>query len=155
MRHVRRPLMLLAAVALAASLLAAGCGDTEENNDYVEQVNQIQGDLVTEVTEATTESTPTSQKEAADFAGTLAEIFNGSADDVEATEPPEDVADLHAQLVEQIRSIADQTSEVEDTLRTGTPAEAQQALSALQTAANASQSELDSLIGQINDQLQD
>ena len=155
MRHAVRPLTLLAAGLLAVALIAAGCGDTDEKNDYVDEVNQLQTDLVDQVTQATTSSTPTTQKEAADYAGKISDIFSRSADDFAAVDPPEDVADLHQQLVEEIRSLAQDTKKAEQTLRTGSPQEAQQALSDLQTAGNDAQSQLNSLIEEINADLHD
>jgi hypothetical protein len=155
MRQGHRPLTLLAAGLLAAALLATGCGDTGEKNDYVDEVNQLQTTLVNEVTQATTKANPTTQKQAADYAGTIADIFSKSADDFEAVDPPEDVADLHSQLVEEIRSIAADTKKAEKTLRTGSPQEAQQALTDLQTAAMAAQNQLNSLIDEINADLHD
>jgi hypothetical protein len=155
MRHAVRPLTLLAAGLLAVALIAAGCGDTDEKNDYVDEVNQLQTDLVDQVTQATTSSTPTTQKEAADYAGKIGDIFSRSADDFAAVDPPEDVADLHQQLVEEIRSIAQDTKKAEQTLRTGSPQAAQRALADLQTAGTDAQNQLNSLIDEINADLHD
>jgi hypothetical protein len=155
MRHVVRPLTLLAALVLAVALLAAGCGDTGEKNDYVDEVNQLQTDLVEQVTKATTSANPTTQKQAADYAGTIADIFSKAADDFAAVDPPEDVADLHSQLVDEIRSIAADTKKAEQTLRSGSPQEAQKALTDLQTAASDAQNQLNSLIDEINGDLHD
>jgi hypothetical protein len=155
MRQSRRLLTVVLAIALAASLLAAGCGDTGEKNDYVDQVNQLQEDLVSQVTDATTNAAPTNQKQAADYAGTIAGIFTKSADDFAAVDPPEDVADLHSQLVDEIQSIAGDTKKAEDTLRNGSPQQAQQALTDLQTAATDAQTQLNSLIDEINTDLHD
>ena len=155
MRHAVRSLPLLALVVLASALLAAGCGDSGEKNDYVDEVNQLQNDLVTQVTQATAGANPTTQKQAADYAGTIAGIFGSAADDFAAVDPPEDVADLHSQLVDAIRSIADDTKKAEQTLRTGSPQEAQKALTDLQTAASDAQTQLNSLIDEINADLHD
>jgi hypothetical protein len=155
MRHAVRPLTLLAAGLLAVALLAAGCGDSGEKNDFVDEVNQLQTDLVDQVSQATTGSTPTTQKEAADYAGKIADIFSRSADEFAAVDPPEDVADLHQQLVEEIRSIAQDTKKAEQTLRTGSPKEAQRALADLQTAGTDAQNQLNSLIDEINADLHD
>jgi RecA/RadA recombinase len=155
MRHANRPLTLLAAALLVIALLAAGCGDSGEKNDYVDAVNQLQTDLVDQVTEATSDANPTTQKQAADYAGRIADVFGNSADEFEAVDPPEDVADLHQQLVEEIRSIAADTRKAEQTLRTGSPQEAQRALTDLQTAATDAQNQLNSLIDEINTDLHD
>jgi predicted nucleic acid-binding Zn-ribbon protein len=107
------------------------------------------------VTQATTSATPTTQKEAADYAGKIALVFSRAADDFAAVDPPEDVADLHQQLVEEIRSIAQDTKKAEQTLRTGSPQEAQRALTDLQSAATDAQTQLNSLIDEINADLHD
>src|SRR5262245_3653715 len=155
MRQAFHSLPSLAAVVLVAALLAAGCGDTGEKNDYVDEVNQLQTDLVDQVTAATTNANPTTQKQAADYAGKIADIFSKSADEFAAVDPPEDVADLHSQLVDEIRSISQQTGKAEQTLRTGSPKEAQQALTDLQSAATDAQNQLNMLIDEINSDLHD
>jgi outer membrane murein-binding lipoprotein Lpp len=147
-------LKLVLAIAVVASLLAAGCGDTGEKNDYVDQVNALQNDLVDKVTTAAGNA-PTSQKEAAEYSAKIAAIFSASADEFAAIDPPQDVADLHSQLVDQIRSIAADTRKAERTLRQGTPEEAQKALTELQNAATDAQNRLNMLIDEINTDLQD
>ena len=142
------------ALAIAFVVLLAGCGDTAERNDYVDEVNQVQEQLVSQIT-AATKTNLGSQKAAAGYAGTVAAIFSDAAEKFEAIDPPADVADLHAQLVDQIRSIAASTERAEQTLRKGSPQEAERALTDLQREANAAQTKLTSLIDQINDQLHD
>jgi hypothetical protein len=151
---LRRPVTLVVAIAIAASLLTSGCGGDGESNDYVDRVNDIQQELVSKVTDAT-KTNLGSQKEAADYAGTIAGIFSDAADQFEAIDPPADVADLHAELVDQMRSIAGDTEKAEQTLRTGSPQEAQKALTDLQKQANAAQTEFTSLIDRINSELHD
>jgi hypothetical protein len=136
-------------------VVLAGCGDTSEKNDYVGQVNDIQEELVNEITVATQKATLTSQKDAADYAATIAGIFSDAADRFEAIDPPADVADLHTQLVDQVRSIGTDTAQAEKTLRNGSAQEAQRALKELQNGANAAQAKLTSLINQINSALQE
>ena len=145
---------LILAIAVAASLLVAGCGDNGEKNDYVDDVNALQRDLVSEVSDSAS-ATPTNQKQAADYAGEIAGIFSTAADRFEAVDPPDDVADLHSQLVDQIRSIAADTRKTEQTLRDGTPQQAQKALNQLATTAADAQNRLNMLIEEINADLQD
>jgi Family of unknown function (DUF6376) len=140
--------------AVAAILaLVAGCGN-EEQNDYVDEVNALQTELVSQVTEATSGSVPTTPEEAAEVAGELAQVFADGAEEFEAVSPPEEVADLHAQLVEQIRGIADQVEAAEEAFNSGNAQEASQAALELQQAGNEAQTALDDLISQINDELQ-
>jgi hypothetical protein len=151
---VRRALVPIVALAAILSLLVAGCGDDDEKNAYVEEVNALQAELVRQVSTAA-EFTPSNQEQAADYAGRIAGIFSRAADQFAAVDPPDDVADLHSQLVDQIRSIAADTRKAERTLREGTPAQAQKALRQLQTAATDAQDRLDRLIDEINSDLQD
>jgi Family of unknown function (DUF6376) len=132
-------------------VILAACGDTAQKNDYVDQVNNVQNELVSKITNETT--TLGSQKEAADYAGKIAAIFSEAADKFEAIDPPAEVADLHAQLVDQMRSIAADTEKAEKTLRNGSPQAAQKALDDLQNSANAAQTKFTTLIDQINAQL--
>jgi predicted RNA-binding protein with PIN domain len=143
---------VLAAVAVALALFA--CGEDEQANDYVDRVNAIQADLVAEVTTIAA-NTPTNQRQAADYAHEIAAIFGRAADEFAAVEAPQDVADMHAQVVEQIREIAAETRRAERTLREGTPEEAQQALAHLQTTSTDAQNRLNMLIEEINADLHD
>jgi 2-oxo-4-hydroxy-4-carboxy--5-ureidoimidazoline (OHCU) decarboxylase len=151
---VRRALLPIAALAAVLSLLlVAGCGD-DEKNAYVDEVNALQTELVQEVSTAAG-STPSNQRQAAEYAGRIAGIFSGAADRFAAVDPPDDVADLHSQLVDQIRSIAADTRKAERTLREGNPEQAQKALKQLQTAATDAQNRLNMLIDEINSDLRD
>ena len=143
------------AALLAAALIAAGCGDAEEKEDYVEEVNKLQEAYVEDVTAAVSATAPSTPKEAAAAAGTLAELTNGVADDIEAVKPPEDVADLHQQLVDELRSVATQITDAEGAIADGSAQEAAQAAIELQTAITGTQTELNNLIGEINTTLQE
>lgn len=148
---MRRSASLLAVGAIAATL--AGCGN-DEQNEYVDEVNALQNELVAEVGDVTTSgSVPTTPQQAADVAGELAQVFEEGAEQFEAVTPPEEVADLHAQLVEQIQAIADQVADAEEAFRSGDAQEASQAAIALQEAANDAQTALNGLIDRINEEL--
>jgi Family of unknown function (DUF6376) len=143
-------LVLTASFALAAT----GCGSNDEANSYVDQVNAIQTKLQTDATAAIAGGAPTSGAEAAQFAKKLQGLFAQAADDLEAVTPPDDVADLHAQLVAKVREIGDQIGKAADAFASGNPQQIQQAATELQTAIGSAQGELSSLIDQINSTLQ-
>jgi rRNA processing protein Gar1 len=147
-----RPAAALAAVF--SLLLVAGCGDGEEKDAYVAEVNTLQTELVEQVSTAAA-SIPSNQTEAAAYAGRIASVFGRAADRFAAVEPPDDVADLHAQVVEQIRSIAADSRKAERALRDGTPEQARKALVRLQDAATDAQNRLNMLIEEINSDLRD
>ncbi len=135
----------------AIAVLAAGCGNSEQN-DYVDQVNELQNQLVAQVSDAVGGAAPTTPKEAAAVAADLEQIFSQSADDFAAVTPPDEVADLHGQLVDQIRQIADQIKQAEQAFNSGDAQAASQAAIELQTATSGAQTQLNSIIDQINAQ---
>jgi hypothetical protein len=144
--------ILLAVLASAVALVATGCGNGEKN-DYVDEVNAIQTDLQTEA--AGIAAAGSNPNQIADVASQMQELFAGAADDLEAVEPPEDVADLHQQLVDQVRSLGDQIGAAGEAIKSANnPQEIQAAASELQTAATSASTELDSLINEINSTLQ-
>jgi hypothetical protein len=140
---------VLAVAAIAVS--AAGCGNGEQNA-YVDQVNALQTQLVDEVTAVTTPP-PANAQEAAAIPGQLETAFTQMADDLEAVTPPSEVADLNDQLVTTIRDIAGQFADADAALSSGNAQQAQQALGDLQTSISQGQTELNSLIDQINSAL--
>lgn len=146
---------VLAFAVIAAGLIVAGCGDSEEKNDYVDQVNELQLAYVDDVTEAVGANPPSTPKEAAAAAGELAELTDGVADDIEAVDAPEDVADLHDQLVAALRGVATDITKTQGALTSGDPQKATEAATQLQTAITGAQTELNSLIEQINSTLQE
>ena len=146
MTRIARISTVLAVSAVAA--LAAGCGN-EEQNDYVDQVNAIQEEIASAATQASTTS-PSNAKEAADQVRQLADAYAAGADDLAAIDPPDDVADLHEQLTDQISALAGDIDKAADTIEDGKPQEAAQALSEMEAALRESQTQFNSLIDEIN-----
>lgn len=145
---------LAGALAIAAlAVIGVGCGN-DEQNDYVEEVNRLQTELVDEVTAAVSGAVPTNQQDAAEIAAELEQVFADGAEQFESVTPPEEVADLHEQLVKQIDGIAEQVGAAEEAFTSGNATEASQAALALQEASNRIQTDLNGLIDQINSELQ-
>ena len=142
---------LLAIAALA--VIGVGCGN-DEQDDYVAQVNELQTELVDDVTAAVAGAVPTNQQDAAEIAAELEQVFADGAEQFESVTPPEEVADLHEQLVKQIDGIAQQVGAAEEAFTSGSAEEASQAALALQEASNRIQTDLTGLIDQINSELQ-
>ncbi len=116
----------VAATAAVVLLFAAGCGGEDEEPDtaaveadrvqeaYVDDVRAAIGPvasqsqrLITEVSEA---------RSIGDLSQPLGKAEKGyrtATQDLEGVTPPEEVADLHEQLVETQRQIADATNEAE------------------------------------------
>jgi hypothetical protein len=145
--------LVLGLVATAAVALAvAGCGNGEKN-DYVDKVNEIQNHLQTQATQAISEA-PANPAQAGELVKKLQSLFADTADQLKAVDPPSDVADLHQQLVDKVREVSEQIGKVSDAFDSGNPQQIQQAATDLQTAISSSQTDLSSLIDQINEQLQ-
>jgi hypothetical protein len=145
-------LSAVAAGLLGAASIAAGCGsDTEEANDYVDQVNTLQVELINQAAETVSGTRPA---DPAQVAIDLQKVFEASADDLAAIEPPEDVADLHQQLVGSVSAVGDQIGDAEQAFSSGDPQQAAQAAQDLQSTASGLQTELNGLINEINAQLQ-
>jgi hypothetical protein len=145
---------LAGALAIASlAVIGVGCGN-DEQNDYVDEVNRLQTELVDEVTAAVSGAVPTNQQDAAEIAAELEQVFADGAEQFESVSPPEEVADLHEQLVKQIDGIAEQVGAAEEAFTSGNATEASQAALALQEASNRIQTDLNGLIDQINSELQ-
>ncbi len=135
---------------VAAAALAAGCGSDEEANSYVDEVNAIQTALVADVNEVAAEAPPANAKAVAAVAADLRAVFERNAAELERIEPPEEVADLHAQLATAVGDVAERIGEAERTFERGDPQQAAKAALELQTATTELQGELSGLIDQIN-----
>ncbi|HEX2127588.1 MAG TPA: DUF6376 family protein [Solirubrobacterales bacterium] len=136
---------------IAAALVVPACG-SEENNDYVDEVNELQGAYVEDVTDLTSVA-PSSPDAVAKTAADLADLTARLASDIEDVEPPDDVAELHQQLVGELDKVADQIGGLEEDLAGSNPQQAVQAATDLTSAITRSQTEIQSLIGQINEEL--
>ncbi len=147
MKRSARVATVLGAV-VAAAAIAAGCGN-EEQNDYVDEVNAIQTDIADAATEASS-SAPSNPKEAADVGHQIADAFQQGADDLAAVDPPEEVADLHDQLTQELNTVADDINKAADTFESGNAQQAAQAAVDLQQSVTEAQTEVNGLIDQIN-----
>jgi hypothetical protein len=145
-------LVLVVVASAAVALAATGCGNAEKN-DYVDKVNEIQNNLQTQATQAIS-TAPTNPAQAGELVKKLEAIFSDAADQLAAVDPPEDVADLHNQLVDKVREVSSQIGKLSDAFDSGNPQQIQQAATDLQSAITKSQTDLSSLIDQINSQLQ-
>jgi archaellum component FlaC len=149
MKRSARVIAVLLAV-FAAVAVAAGCGNGEQN-DYVDQVNAIQTDIANAATEASS-SAPTNPKEAAVVGHKIADAFEQGANDLADVTPPDEVADLHEQLTQELQSVADQINKAADAFESGNAQQAAQAATELQSSVTDAQTKVNSLIDQINSQ---
>ena len=152
---MKRRTSVLAPVAalLGAVAVVAGCGSNDEQNSYVDDVNAIQTELVSDVTDATSGAAATGPDGAAIVAGDLRQVFTETADQLDAVAPPSEVAELHQQLVDSVRKVADQISQAEKAFSNGNAQQASQAAVALQSATTEAQTDLNTIITEINSEL--
>jgi hypothetical protein len=146
---LRRP---IAAAMIAAALTVGACGSDDEVNDYVDRVNEIQGALVEDVNE-TVSSPPADVEAAAEVAADLRSVFAGTANELASIEPPQDVAALHDDLVGAIRGVGARIGRAERAFASGNPERAARAARELQAATTDLQTQLRTLIDDINAQL--
>jgi hypothetical protein len=148
MNRLRTALALASVLALAL----AACG-SEEQNDYVDEVNSLQESYAAEVTDLA--SNPASSgKEVARTADQMAELTTQLAADIEAVEPPDEVADLHAQLVDEFDGVADEIGKLSDQISGSDLQQSVEAATGLATAVSEAQTKIQSLINEINAELQ-
>jgi ABC-type transporter Mla subunit MlaD len=147
----------IAGVALlaAASLTLVACGgDTAEKNDYVDEVNKVTSTLQSGLTEVGSGATVDSPDQAA----AVFEEFGGALDaavtDLEGVSAPEEVAGLHDEIVQNLRTLEDEATGAANDIRTGGAAAIAGVSAQFLTEANEIGIEIDSTIGEINSQLQ-
>jgi hypothetical protein len=152
MTRVRIVLLCLAA---ASALALTACDeDTAENNDYVDQVNEISERLQASVTEVTSAS----GNDPATVGTTLETVageFQTAADDLSEVDPPEDVADLHDDMVEDIETLSTEAQSAADEVGQGGVAASVGALQQFATEATRLGTEIDTTISEINSKLQE
>lgn len=138
------------AATVAIAIVAAGCGSVAEQNDYVEQVNAEQTQLLDSIGNIVSGSAPTNSQQAAEVAGKLSRAFATSADEIEAIEPPDNVAELHGQLVDGMRGLSDRLREAQRALAGGNAQRAAEAAADLQRETSRAQARIQDLIDRIN-----
>jgi hypothetical protein len=149
-----RSILLVAFAAVA--LIAAGCGgDTEEKNEYVDQVNKAQTEFASQVTKLSTAITSTSSDTADQKVITSYETaVGGVVKDLEAITPPEDVKAEHQQLIDAMSQYGESVGGAVTDLQGGTPQDRLKAATELQKASTTAGNEINQAIEAINKKLQ-
>lgn len=148
---------LIVPVLVAASALAvAACGgDTEEKNEYVDAVNQVTTTLNQGLTEVSSGAAATSPEEASTVFADFGKQLDAAAADIEAIEPPEDVADLHDQLVTQVKDLGATATNAADEIEAGGVTSVTGVATEFITEATTASTEVDATITEINSKLQE
>ncbi len=158
-----------ALLLLMLALVAAGCGGDDEpssgggddapaagealsKEDYIDEINQAQTTFVT----AAGELPLANPKSPEDFANSI-ETLSGSVDelaaDLEGITPPEEIADLHQQLVDDMKGYSTDITDNLDGLRSGDQAELQKAAQNIGESSTKFSTDFGDLVTQINEQL--
>jgi len=148
---------LLIGLAAAAALGLAACGeDTAEQNDYVDEVNGVTSTLNEELARISSEATSIGNpEEAADAFASFSDSLEQAADEIAAIDPPDEVAELHDRLVQEVETLASEATDVVDEIREGGPAAAIGVTTTFIAEATRISSEVDSTLDEINSKLQD
>lgn len=148
--------ILLVAFA-AVALIAAGCGgDTEEKNDYVDQVNKAQTEFADQVTKLSTAITSTSSSSADQKTiESYQTAVDGVVKDLEGITPPEDVKAEHQQLVDAMSTYGESVGTALEDLQGGSAQDRLKAATELQTASTTAGTQINQAIEAINKKLQE
>jgi hypothetical protein len=140
---------------IIASLTLVACdGDTDEKNEYVDEVNKVTATLQTGLTEVGSSANVDSPDQAAavfeEFAGQLGTAVT----DLEGVSAPDGVADLQDEIVANLRTLEDEATGAANEIRAGGAAAIPGAAAQFLVEANRIGTEIDTTIGEINSQLQ-
>jgi hypothetical protein len=146
--------LLVPAVLIFAALSLVACGgDTAESNDYVDEVNEVQTALQNEISGLS--RTPNSPDELVGFYEETVSSIDAAVTSLEDISPPDEVADLHDQLIAAVQDLADVITGAADEIKAGGAAAVPGAVSQLSTEGSQIQLEFSTTIDQINTKLQD
>jgi hypothetical protein len=150
MSRLRIPVLALAAISAIA--LAACDGDTAENNEYVDPVNEVSSTLLSSV-----EALPVGGGSPQQVSGALEQVagkLETAATGFQEIEPPEDVATLHDSIVEDLSTLSSEATNAADEVSAGGAAGAVGVISQFVGEANRIGAEIDQTISEINNKLQ-
>ena len=137
--------LVLALLAASALALAACDGDTAENNDYVDQVNEVSSTLLSSVQAAAREPAARPQQVSSALEEVSTQVGT-AATDLDEIEPPEDVADLHDKMVTDLNTLSDEATNAANEVAAGGAAAAAGVVGQFVVEANRIGAEIDSTI---------
>ena len=152
MPRLRQLTTILALVAAATLGLAACDGDSAENNEYVDEVNAVSSQLLDSVS-----SLPAGAGSPGQISSALNQVskqVGTAATDLAEIDPPEDVADLHDEIVADLETLEGEATEAANEVKAGGAAAAIGVVGRFVAEANRLGAEIDSTISEINSTLQ-
>jgi hypothetical protein len=153
-------LLRIVAVCAAALFLiaAAGCGgDTKESNDYVSDINKVQTDFANSIQKVG--SSPSAGSDPAAAAKQTFADLDSAIDkviaDLKGIEAPDEVKNLHNDLISEMEEFNSQVKEAGDSLSSGDPQSIVKAQSEFAASASALGTKISKTIADINTKLQE
>jgi|SRR3954452_5311569 len=149
----------LAIACLAALVLVAGTGcggDKKSSNDYVKAINKVQTEFASDIQKVGS-SAPSGGDPAAKAKETFSDLdaaISKAITDLKAVEPPDDVKDLHDQLISEMTAFGSQVETAGNSLKSGDPQTIVAAQSKFAASASALGQQISKTIGDINTKLQ-
>jgi hypothetical protein len=142
---------LVAALTAVCLLAVTGCGDsdTASNNKYVEAVNKAQTDFAANIGKV-----QTTGREPKQIFADLETGIDQIVTDLEAVEPPEDVADLHDELIGHFERFKTSISETGDAIESGSNKKIVEAQQKFGSEMGTIGQDVDKTITKINAELQ-
>lgn len=123
LRALRSRALPLLLALMSIALVAAGCGGEEESEqaneptaqeEYVEEVQDAIAPIATQSEDLVSQASQARRvNDLAQPLGEAEEVYRTAAEDLEQITPPEDVQDLHEQLVAAQEDIADAADRAE------------------------------------------
>lgn len=145
----------LATLALCVAVIA-GCGDTAANNTYVDAVNKAQNDFAAAISglqdDAAKATGPDGARKVFDNLG--AEIDTVVAD-LQAIQAPDEVADLHEQLVDQVSQFGTSVDTAAESLTSNDPQKLTEAQAEFSREVSEVGTQISGTIAEINKKLQE
>jgi hypothetical protein len=153
---VPRLRLVTAFLAVLASLALVACGgDTDEKNDYVDQVNEVTTTLNSGLSEISADAPlATDPSQASKVFSQFAASLETAASDIDAIEPPGDVGSLHDKLVSDVTTLSDEATNAANEAEAGGPASLPGVATQFIDEANRLSGDIDATIAEINTELQ-
>jgi hypothetical protein len=151
-----RPRLIIAACLIAATtVVLAACGDTEEKNDYVDAVNNVTSTLNTGLGDVSSQA---NQVDAPDQVATVFTDFAAQLEtattELDEITPPDEVSELHDQLVGELQELTDSANAAAEGIEGGGAAALVTTAQEFIAEATRISTEADATITEINNELQ-
>jgi len=131
---------LLLIPALAAALVAAGCGSGSKN-DYVQSVNKAEASLQKSLTSLSSISATSSGAQVANTLENGGNALDAAADNFNEIKPPDDAKNAHAKIVDGLHKLAGTFREAADAAKSKDPTKLVQTLTDITSSDGAKELE--------------